>query len=145
MAVFKDAAEMEEVMGGFFGKVSKMAAEGDPTMKSVYDALAKIDLIVKFVWKDPVLTLTLYATTDPLDVLVNDNSRNPVATFTLNGDTAHEFWHGKVNLAKALTTKKIVAKGPIPKILKLMPSIKPLYEAYPQYLNEIGRTDLALG
>ena len=72
------------------------------------------------------------------------HSREPVATFTLNGDTAHEFWHGKVNLAKALTTKKIVAKGPIPKILKLIPSISPLYEAYPKYLEEINRPELVL-
>ena len=144
MPVFKDAAEMEEIMGGFFVQVSKLAVEGDPTMKSVYESLAKNNMILKFVWKDPVLTLTLDATTDSLDVLVNDNSRNPVATFTLNGDTAHEFWHGKVNLAKALTTKKIIAKGPIPKILKLMPSIKPLYEAYPEYLRKIDRADLVL-
>ena len=144
MAVFKDAAEMGEIMGGFFEKVSQRAAEGDPTMKSVHEALARIDLIVKFVWKDPELSLTIDATTEPLGVLLNDNSKNPTATFSLNGDTAHEFWHGKVNLAKALTTKKIVAKGPIQKILKLLPSIAPLYEAYPQYLKEIGRTDLVL-
>ncbi len=144
MPVFKDAAEMEEIMGGFFGQVSKLAAEGDPTMKSVYESLAKNNMILKFVWKDPELSLTLDATTDPLDVLVNDEARNPVATFSLNGDTAHAFWHGKVNLAKAMTTKKIIAKGPIPKILKLLPAIKSLYAAYPDHLREIGRADLVL-
>jgi hypothetical protein len=144
MPVFKDSAEMGEIMGGFFKNVSSRAAAGDPTMKGVHTALAKIDLIVKFVWKDPELTLMIDATTDPMGILLNDDSRVPVATFSLNGDTAHEFWHGKVNLAKALTTKKIVAKGPIPKILKLLPSLSPLYEAYPAYLKEIGRADLAL-
>ena len=59
-------------------------------------------------------------------------------------DTAHEFWHGKIKLVKALTTKQIVAKGPIPKILKLLPIIEALYEEYPKYLEKIGRKDLIL-
>lgn len=144
MSVFKDANEMAEIMGGFFKNVSRRAAEGDPLAKGVHEALAKNDLICRFVWKNPELTLTIDATTNPMDVLINDMTRTPVATFSLDADTAHEFWHGKVNLAKALTTKKIVAKGPIPKILKLLPSISPLFDAYPQYLKEIGRADLVL-
>ncbi len=144
MAVFKDANEMAEIMGGFFKKTSRLAAEGDPVMRGVHEALAKNDLICKFVWKNPELSLTIDATTHPMDVLINDTSRTPVATFMLDGDTAHEFWHGKVNLAKALTTKKIVAKGPIPKILKLLPALAPLFAAYPQYLKELGRADMVL-
>ena len=144
MAVFKDATEMGEIMGGFFGSVSKLAADGDPTMQAVQAALAKNDMVLKFVWKDPELTLTIDATTDPMDILLDDNTREAVATFSLTGDAAHEFWHGKVNLPKALTTKKIIAKGPIPKILKLLPTIKPLYDAYPQYLKDIGRSDLVM-
>ncbi len=144
MAVFKDADEMAEIMGGFFKKVSKLAAEGDPVMQPAYESMSKANLILKFVWRDPELSLTLDATTNPMGVLVNDNTNEPVATFTLSGDTAHEFWHGKVNLPVALTKKKIIAKGPIPKILKLLPAIKPLYDAYPQYLQDIGRADLVL-
>lgn len=144
MATFKDADEMGEILGGFFEKVSRLAAEGDPTMKPVHDSMAKNNLILKFVWKDPELSLTLDATTDPMGVLLNDSSKDPVATFSLNGDTAHAFWHGKVNLPKAMTSKKIIVKGPIPKILKLLPAIKLLYSAYPEYLKEIGRADLVL-
>jgi hypothetical protein len=144
MAVFKDAKEMGEIMGGFFKNVSRLAAGGDPEMKAVYESLAKNGLIIKFVWKNPELTLTLDATTNPMDVLLNDSAREAVATFSLNGDTAHEFWHGKVNLPKALTLKRIIAKGPIPKILKLLPTLHPLYAAYPRYLKDIGRGDLVL-
>jgi len=31
--------------------------------------------------------------------------------FTLTRDNGHKFWHGQINLAKALTTKTIVAAG----------------------------------
>jgi hypothetical protein len=32
----------------------------------------------------------------------------------------------------------MVARGPIPKILKLLPVIKPAYDLYPKYLLEKG-------
>jgi hypothetical protein len=47
---------------------------------------------------------------------------------------AHRFWLGNVNLVIALARREMVAKGPIPKILKLLPIIKPAYVLYPQYL-----------
>ena len=99
---------------------------------------------MKFVWRDPVLTVTLDFTKDPFTVHINDETIAPTTTFTLTADVAHKFWHGQVNLAKALTTKAIVARGPIPKILKLLPAIKPLYTRYPLHLKEEGRADLAL-
>ena len=44
----------------------------------------------------------------------------------------------QVNLMAALTRKQMVSKGPIPKILKLLPAIKPTYAMYPEYLDENG-------
>jgi len=56
----------------------------------------------------------------------------------MKADIAHKFWFGKVNLTMALTRRQMVAKGPIPKILKLLPAIKPSYAMYPKYLDENG-------
>ena len=144
MPYFKDSKECDEILGGFFRKMSEDLAGKDPVLVGIQSKLAGIDFIVKFVWSEPELTLTLDFTKDPFSVLINDVSVNPTATFTLSADTGHKFWHGQVNLAKALTTKAIVARGPLPKILKLLPVIKPLYERYPQYLRQIGRADLVL-
>jgi hypothetical protein len=124
--------------------MSEGVAQGDADLLEIQRKLADIGLIVKFVWREPELSLTLDFTKDPFVVLVNDDTVAPTATFSLTSDVAHKFWHGQVNLAKALTTKTIVARGPIPKILKLLPVIKPLYEKYPTYLEEIGRADLVL-
>jgi hypothetical protein len=63
---------------------------------------------------------------------------------TMKADVAHQFWHGKVNLMAALTRRQIIAKGPIPKILRLLPAVEPVYSMYPKLLREIGREDLAL-
>ena len=144
MPYYKDSDECDDLFGGFFRKMSEGVSEGDEVLVEIQRKLAAINLIVKFVWREPVLTLTLDFTKEPFGVYVNDDTISPTATFTLTTDTAHKFWHGKVNLAKALTTKTIVARGPIPKILKLLPVIKPLYKKYPQYLAERGRSDLVL-
>lgn len=144
MAYFKDSQECNEMLGGFFREMSSGVRRGEQDLVQIQSKLAEIELIVKFVWRDPVLTVTLDFTKDPFMVYIDDDSIVPTATFTLTADVAHKFWHGQVNLAKALTTKAIVARGPIPKILKLLPVIEPLYKRYPQYLTEKGRQDLVL-
>ncbi len=144
MSYFKDSQECDQILGGFFRKMSEGVAGKDPVLVGIQSKLAEMGLIVKFVWREPVLSLTLDFTKDPFGVYANDETINPTATFTLTADNGHKFWHGQINLAKALTTKTIVARGPIPKILKLLPVIEPMYKRYPMYLKDIGRADLAL-
>ena len=144
MSYFKDSQECDQILGGFFRKMSEGVAGKDPVLVEIQRKMAEMGLIVKFVWREPVLSLTLDFTKDPFGVYADDETINPTATFTLTADNGHKFWHGQINLAKALTTKTIVARGPIPKILKLLPVIEPMYKRYPMYLKEIGRADLAL-
>jgi hypothetical protein len=144
MSYFKDSQECDQILGGFFRKMSEGVAGKDPVLLEIQRKMAEMGLIVKFVWREPVLSLTLDFTKDPFGVYANDEAINPTATFTLTADNGHRFWHGQINLAKALTTKTIVARGPIPKILKLLPVIEPMYKRYPAYLKDIGRADLAL-
>jgi len=144
MPYFKDSGECDRMLGGFFRKMSEGVVAGDKELVEIQRKLSEIKLIVKFVWSEPVLTVTLDFTRNPFAVHINDDTVVPTATFTLKADVAHKFWHGQVGLAKALTTKTIVARGPIPKILQLLPVIKPLYVKYPAYLKDIGRADLVL-
>jgi hypothetical protein len=144
MSYFKDPQECDQILGGFFRKMSEGVAGKDPVLVGIQSKLAEMGLIVKFIWREPVLSLTLDFTKEPFGVYANDETINPTATFTLTADNGHKFWHGQINLAKALTTKTIVARGPIPKILKLLPVIEPMYKRYPAYLKDIGRADLVL-
>jgi hypothetical protein len=144
MSYFKDSQECDQILGGFFRKMSEGVAGKDPVLVGIQSKLAEMGLVVKFIWREPVLSLTLDFTKEPFGVYANDETINPTATFTLTADNGHKFWHGQINLAKALTTKTIVARGPIPKILKLLPVIEPMYKRYPMYLKDIGRADLAL-
>jgi hypothetical protein len=144
VAYFKDAGECEEILGGFFKGVFEKYGGGDALAVKIIDALKERGLVIKFVWSEPDVTVTLSSLEDRFGVFINDDTIEPVATFTLTADDAHKFWHGKIKLVKALATKQIVAKGPIPKILKLLPIIEPLYDEYPKYLEGIGRKDLVL-
>jgi hypothetical protein len=61
---------------------------------------------------------------------------------SMDADTAHRFWLGKVNVTVALARGQMKAKGPVAKILKLVPLVKPVFPRYRQMLVDAGRQDL---
>jgi putative sterol carrier protein len=69
----------------------------------------------------------------------------PEVVMTMDADTAHRFWLGKVNVTIALARGQIKAKGPVAKILKLVPLVKPVFPRYKAQLEAAGRSDLAEG
>ena len=134
MAYFKDAVEFQKIIGGFF--------DGLIIDTNIKPKLLESGLIIQFQYKDPALTITIDCTKDPVVLSYNDMEKKPIVEMSMSSDIAHKFWHGKVNLVMALTRRQMVAKGPIPKILKLLPVIKPAYALYPEYLKKIGRAEL---
>jgi hypothetical protein len=106
-------------------------------------------LVIQFRYDDPHAVVTINAAAPPtqegayFDVLWGDDTGlKPNVEMSMKADVAHQFWHGKINLMAALARRQIIAKGPIPKILKLLPAVAPMYEMYPRILRDIGRSDL---
>jgi putative sterol carrier protein len=66
----------------------------------------------------------------------------PEVVMSMEADTAHRFWLGKVNVTVALARGQMKAKGPVAKILKLVPLVKPVFPRYKAQLEEAGRGDL---
>lgn len=136
MAVFRDANQFYDTVGALMDMAKK-----DPT---VGPKIAKAGIIIQFQYKEPDATTTINAKDKPtqsgayVDVIHGESASKPDVVMTMNADVAHAFWHGKVNLVAALAKKEIVAKGPIPKILKLLPAVEPLYKEYPALLHEKG-------
>jgi putative sterol carrier protein len=60
----------------------------------------------------------------------------------MDADIAHKFWLGKVNPTVALARGQMKAKGPVAKILKMVPLTKPVYPRYEALLESQGRNDL---
>ncbi len=130
MGLFESSEKFEEVLGGFFRELAEN--------KQIADKLLKSKLIIRFSYTDPDLIIVVDCSGDKLDVRPHDTETKATVEMSMTADVAHKFWFGKVNLTKALTRKEMVAKGPIPKILKLLPAIKPSYAMYPKYLEDNG-------
>ena len=143
MGYFKDEAELREVLGALYDRVKSDA--------QIAPKICEGKIVIQFRYDDPYGVATINAADPPTqpgaycDVYWGDDiGRKPDVEMTMKADVAHQFWHGKINLMTALTRKQIVAKGPIPKILKLLPAVNPVYEMYPNMLREMGREDLVL-
>jgi putative sterol carrier protein len=130
MATFENSEKLKEVLGGFFEYLTN-----DQDMRK---KLLDSKMIMKFVYSDPPLAITIDLSGETPVFTFNDAEKKPEVEMSMKADTAHRFWYGKVNLVMALARREMVAKGPIPKLLKLLPVIKPAYNLYPKYLQEKG-------
>jgi len=107
----------------------------DPDIKK--KALAS-KLIVNFVYDDPEGEVWIDCTGDEIVLTPGKADLTADATLTMDSDVAHKFWLGKLNLIKALTSGDIESEGSVPKLLKLLPVIKPAFKIYPEILTEKG-------
>jgi len=142
MSVFRDSQQFYECVGALMDQ-----AKVDP---QVGGKIAKSGIIIQFRYTDPEAITTINAKDKPtqpgafVDVIHGPCDLKPEITMTMKADVSHAFWHGKVNLVSALSKKQIIAVGPIPKILKLLPAVQPLYKQYPELLKEKGYGNLVL-
>jgi len=130
MGLFESSEKFEEMLAGFFRQLAETPAIADKLLAS--------KLIIRFSYSDPDVVLLIDCSGDRLEIRSGDTDTKATVDMSMSADIAHKFWFGKVNLMAALTRKQMVAKGPIPKILKLLPAIKPSYAMYPKYLDENG-------
>lgn len=135
MAYFKDADEVYEFIGGLF---VDLADDDDLGPK-----FRKANTIVQYRYSDPesVITVKMVEGEDGV-VDLGETSMEPEVVMTMDADTAHKFWLGKVNVTVALARGQMKAKGPVAKILKLVPLVKPVFPRYREKLEQEGREDL---
>ena len=57
---------------------------------------------------------------------------------TMDADTAHLFWLGKVNVSVAMARGSDQGEGPVAKILKLVPLTNPVFPRYKAQLERAG-------
>ena len=136
MGYFKDADEVYAVLGRLFREIA-----ADPELGPRF---RQANTVVRYEYSDPdsVITVRL-AEGEGDDVEFGEPAREPEVTMMMAADTAHRFWLGEVNVTVALARGEIKAKGPVAKILKLVPLAKPVFPRYNAQLEEQGRADLA--
>lgn len=127
MTVFKDAAQMHTMLGDLWTYVIKETDVG-PKLK-------EYDVNYKFVINEP----NGYVFVDADQVLTGAAAnRDAVITMELSGDTVHKFWLKQIKLPVALATRKVKTKGPIPKVLKMLPYLKAVHDSYPEFCTKHG-------
>lgn len=135
MPYFKDAQEVYDTIGKLFADLAE-----DPELSPKF---RKANTILQYAYSDPesVITLRLKEGEDS-QVDFGETDLVPEVVMSMDADTAHRFWLGQVNVTVALARGQIKAKGPVAKILKLVPLTKPVYPIYKAQLEAQGREDL---
>jgi putative sterol carrier protein len=136
MAYFKTADEVYATLGRLFVEIA--------SDEELAPKFRKANTIVRYEYSDPESAITVRLQEGkPGDVDLGESEMEPEVTMTMAADTAHKFWLGQVNVTVALARGEIKAKGPVAKILKLVPLAKPVFPRYKAQLEEQGRSDLA--
>jgi putative sterol carrier protein len=135
MAYFKDADDVYATIGKLFEDLA--------TDEELSPKFAKANTIVQYQYRNPDSRITVKLI-DGEDGQVDcgETTLEPEVVMTMDADTAHRFWLGKVNVTVALARGQMKAKGPVAKILKLVPLTKPIFPRYKKQLEDQGRQDL---
>jgi hypothetical protein len=141
MGIFKDSQQFYECVGELMDRAKK-----DP---NIGPKIAKSGSIIQFKYTDPDAMTTINAKDKPtqpgafIDVIHGPTNLVPDIVMSMKADVSHNFWQGKVDLVRAVAGKQmVIEKGALPKILKLVPSITPLFKLYPALLKEKGLSNL---
>ena len=133
MLYYKDTEQLYNILVPFFNDLMNNPEIGPKVLAS--------GLIIKFIYHDPEGVIIIHLPNE--EIIQGDREEiKPDVIMSMNSDVAHRFWLGKVNLVAALTKGDIRAKGPIPKIMKILPIIKGAYAIYKNYLTEKGFEEL---
>jgi hypothetical protein len=132
---FKDADEVYAYIGRLFQDLAE-----DEELAPKFQ---KADTVVQYRYREPesVITVSLREG-EGGRVDCGDTDMEPEVVMSMEADTAHRFWLGKVNVTVALARGQMKAKGPVAKILKLVPLTKPIFPRYRAILEDSGRQDL---
>lgn len=134
LAYFADDQEVYKYLGGVF-----RAAGEDPEVGPKLKA-AGITLQLHYTEPDAQLTVKF---DEPMEVVEGDTDEKPDVHLYMRSDDADKFWRGEYNLAVGLSKGDVRAKGPVNKILKLVPLAKPLFPMYRERTAEKDRAAAA--
>jgi putative sterol carrier protein len=135
MPVFKDDQEVYQYIGRLFQELTD-----DPELSPKF---RRADTIVQYRYSNPDSQITVKMKEgEDGQVDFGESALDPEIVMTMEADTAHKFWLGNVNVTMALAKGQMKAKGPVAKILKLVPLVKPVFPRYKAMLEEANREDL---
>jgi hypothetical protein len=126
MAIFQDTKIVEDLFRELWIKMINETEFGTK--------LREEELSILFITEDP--EVVMYVDINGPLFGEEAKTKTPVVTMKMSGDTVHKFWLKQINVPKALALRQIKAKGPVGKILQLLPLLKPGFGIYPDYCKK---------
>ena len=134
MPVFKDDQEVYQYIGKLFQDLANDDELGPKFRRA--------DTIVQYKYTNPDSQITVKMKDgEEGQVDFGPTEMQPEIVMAMEADTAHRFWLGNVNVTMALAKGQMKAKGPVAKILKLVPLVKPVFPVR-EMLEQENRDDL---
>lgn len=133
MAAFGSEDEVHEFLGGVFRlglDDPELAARLEPT-----------GIVLRITYTDPDAVITVDMPGRELHTGAG-NGPDPNVELFMSADTGNRFWLGKVVLPVALAKGQVRAKGPVAKLLKVLPLAKQMFGPYRELVEARGRPDL---
>ncbi len=127
MPVFKSTEKMYEVLGSLFESLMENQDVAEKFREAQMTILFQIHEPEGQIWLDP-----------DQGVVCGSTNLKPTITMSLSGDSCHKFWLKELSMPVALATRRIKSKGSLPKVLKMIPLLKPAYENYPAIARKHG-------
>jgi putative sterol carrier protein len=128
MPYFESAEEVYKYVGGVFRAAADHADVG-PKM-------AAADVSLQVYYSDPESSLTILFKEPKLEVQDGGDDTQADVKLFMPADIADKYWRGEYNLAVGLAKGQVKAKGPVNKILKLVPLTRPLFPMYKELVSE---------
>ena len=131
MATFKDAQDVHDTIGAFLEQITK-----DEDLRPKW---AAANTAFHVVYTEPNADMVIDCMVDP-PVVSMGSEQAAVCEIELqmSADDGHRFWLGELNMTLALAKGKVKVKGPVSKMMKLLPAMRPAFPKYRAFLAERG-------
>lgn len=128
MAYFADAAEVYHYIGGAFRLADDHPVAG-PKLRAA-------DLVLRLEYSNPSASLTIRLTSEGIQVIEGETDVKADISISMSADNANKFWRGEYNATVGMAKGEAKARGPIGKVLKLLPAAKPVFPLYKELVAQ---------
>jgi hypothetical protein len=134
MSDTKNKTDLEDVLEGFFLRLPTI----DPLIKEL---LENDDSVLKLELVNPRFDIALDFAKTPLEVRPNSDAFGTIG-IGAEADVFHELLLGRLEIAKALSHRKLIIRGALSRLMKTTALLLLTPYVYPLYLKSAGREDL---
>jgi putative sterol carrier protein len=132
VSYFSSDQEVYKYLGGVFQAANEVEGVGDRLRAS--------DIVLRLDYSAPAASITVVLKEPAIEVIEGDSELTPDVRMSMSADDGDKFWRGEYNVAVGLAKGQVKAKGPVSKILKLIPVAKPVF---PIYRDLVAQKDAA--